>query len=65
MVSESQLNLYLFLLQNHLNLHTGMRPYKCIFCELSYANGPNLRAHKKKCHSVELAAMEGASQERI
>lgn len=42
-----------------------MRPYKCPFCDVSYANGPNLRAHKKKCHSVELAAMEAAGEERI
>lgn len=44
--------------QNHWILHTGMRLYECSFCDITYSKEPNLRAHKKKCHSVELAAME-------
>lgn len=39
-----------------------MRPYACPFCFVTYANGSNLRNHKKKCHPVELAAMEAAGQ---
>lgn len=49
-------------LQDHLILHTGMRPYACPFCDVTYANGSNLRTHKKKCHPIELAAMEAAGQ---
>lgn len=37
-----------------------MRPYACPFCDVTYANGSNLRTHKKKCHPLELAAMEAS-----
>lgn len=38
-----------------------MRPYACPFCDVTYANGANLRTHKKKCHPLEVAAMDAAA----
>ena len=31
----------------------------CNFCDRSFASGTNCRSHKRKCHPLELAELEG------
>lgn len=35
-------------LEDHMNVHTNSRPYKCDMCERSYMRNSHLMVHKKK-----------------
>ena len=35
---------------NHLNIHKGIKPFKCDFCETKFQNASNKIAHVKKIH---------------
>ena len=35
-------------LMGHMNMHLGLKPYKCEFCGAAYQNQSNLLAHKRK-----------------
>ncbi|XP_050093389.1 zinc finger protein 432-like [Anopheles aquasalis] len=37
-------------LKNHMNTHTGLRPYKCVYCNRVYGNGGDLVEHVAKHH---------------
>merc|ERR1719464_1027782 len=34
-------------LQNHVNIHTGAKPYKCKFCTAAFGDSANHRAHER------------------
>lgn len=34
-------------LQNHVNIHTGAKPYKCKFCNATFGDSANYRAHER------------------
>ena len=38
------------LLNKHMNIHTGVKPYKCQYCEQKFADGSNKIAHEKSVH---------------
>ena len=39
--------------EGHMNMHLGLKPYKCEFCGAAYQNQSNLLAHKRKsCKSL-------------
>ena len=38
------------LFRDHMNVHTGIKPYKCDFCETQFQNASNRIAHVKKIH---------------
>ena len=37
----------------HHNMHMGIKPFKCNFCEKSYGNKNNMAAHRKEVHGKE------------
>ena len=37
-------------LTNHMNVHSGAKPYKCFYCENAYQNKSNRLNHIKKSH---------------
>ena len=34
----------------HENVHTGLKPYKCQYCNMCYQNTSNRRTHQRKSH---------------
>lgn len=40
-------------LQQHYNIHTGERPYKCKYCERTFTNYPNWLKHTRRRHKVD------------
>ena len=40
-------------LNDHFNVHTGAKPYKCRFCDMAYQNKSNRHAHERKAHGKE------------
>lgn len=36
--------------QFHINQHTGAKPYKCPFCEKSFASSGNCYSHRSRMH---------------
>jgi uncharacterized Zn-finger protein len=42
----------IYLLQQHLNVHTGMKPFKCTACPKTFASYPNWRKHSKNMHNI-------------
>ena len=39
-------------LNDHFNVHTGAKPYKCRFCDMAYQNKSNRQAHERKAHGI-------------
>ena len=39
-------------LEGHMNMHLGLKPYKCDLCETSFQNSSNKLAHMKKVHHI-------------
>lgn len=39
--------------QQHYNIHTGERPYKCKYCERTFTNYPNWLKHTRRRHKVD------------
>ena len=39
-------------LEGHMNMHLGLKPYKCDLCETSFQNPSNKLAHMKKVHHI-------------
>ena len=37
----------------HQNMHMGIKPFKCTFCERTYQNKKNMHAHRKEAHAKE------------
>jgi len=37
-------------LEGHLNMHAGLKPFKCRYCEMCYQNKSNRMAHEKRTH---------------
>ena len=37
-------------LQDHMNIHTGARPYMCSFCSMTFASCGTHRMHEKAVH---------------
>lgn len=44
----------LFLLQFHINQHTGARPYQCPYCPKAFASSGNCFSHRKRMHPGEI-----------
>ena len=40
-------------LEEHMNIHTGLKPHQCSFCDARFSNSSNKRAHEMKRHGVE------------
>ena len=38
------------ILNNHMNVHLGLKPYKCKYCPNVYQNASNCMSHEKKSH---------------
>ena len=36
--------------EGHLNMHAGVKPIKCRYCDMRYQNRSNAIAHEKKSH---------------
>ena len=43
----------------HQNMHMGIKPFKCNFCDRSYQNKGNLGTHRNEAHAEEWKAMRG------
>ena len=43
----------------HQNMHMGIKPFKCDFCEKSYRTRNNMAAHRKEMHGEEWKAELG------
>uniref|UniRef100_A0A8C2T6J1 C2H2-type domain-containing protein n=1 Tax=Coturnix japonica TaxID=93934 RepID=A0A8C2T6J1_COTJA len=41
------------LLQNHVNVHTGTRPYKCSDCDIAFVTSGELARHRCYKHTFE------------
>ncbi|XP_035788249.1 PR domain zinc finger protein 5-like [Anopheles albimanus] len=39
-----------YVLKRHMNTHTGLRPYSCVYCTRVYGNGADLIEHVAKHH---------------
>lgn len=44
-------------------IHTGVKPYKCAFCDLAYTQSSRASSHAKKMHPIEASKLraEGKS----
>ena len=50
----------------HLNMHAGLKPYKCNYCHMCYQNKPNMHAHERKSHPEEYKGdHSNAGQRRV
>jgi len=47
-------------LEEHMNIHTGARPYKCLFCDKSCANQSNSFKHMRTSHAEQYRAYKDA-----
>jgi len=43
-----------FVLQFHINQHTGARPYQCPYCPKAFASSGNCFSHRKRMHPQEV-----------
>jgi len=49
-------------LQSHMNIHTGIRPFKCDYCVKDFTDSPNCFKHMREAHSVEYANRKKAKK---
>lgn len=42
-----------YLLEDHIRIHTGEKPFQCDHCDNSYRTKSSLRGHTKKIHEKE------------
>ena len=50
-IQMSAQNLVTIVLNDYILNHTSQKPYKCTFCEKSFAQACNLKRHKISSHS--------------
>ena len=43
----------------HQNMHMGIKPFKCTFCDRSYQTLTNMRTHRKEAHAEEWKVERG------
>lgn len=43
--------------------HTGIKKFKCEFCERQFASSGNYYSHRKRMHKDELAAVNKKKEE--
>ena len=46
-------------MKGHQNMHMGIKPVKCIFCDRSYQNAGNMKTHCKEAHAEQWKAERG------
>jgi|ERR1711874_564191 len=48
----------------HENVHKGIKPHKCRYCDMCYQNRSNVRSHERKCH-LDLYKRDTLTYERV
>jgi uncharacterized Zn-finger protein len=39
-------------LKDHMNVHLGLRPYKCPLCDAAFSTGDTFRSHTRHVHKM-------------